>query len=129
MKLCNGCGNCCSYGANGRLGSVDDSQVKQWALNHPEILDYVYSTADSNSIWRDKKTGKVTKQCPWLFKTDESNQYRCKIYKFRPSVCHNYPQTIMQMVRDKCEMLEPNENVAKSLEELENELERMRNKY
>ena len=46
-------------------------------------------------------------RCPWLRKLPGQDKYICRIYFDRPDECKSYPVNIDQMIRDKCEMLEP----------------------
>ena len=46
-------------------------------------------------------------RCPWLRKLPNQEKYICRIYYDRPDDCKYYPVSIDQMIRDKCEMLEP----------------------
>ena len=46
-------------------------------------------------------------RCPWLRKLPNQKKYGCRIYLDRPDECKHYPTTIDEMIRDGCEMLEP----------------------
>lgn len=60
-------------------------------------------------IWMDPDTGKQLELCPWLRKAPDQNIYTCDIYYDRPEDCRIYPVAIDEMIRDECEMLEPND--------------------
>ncbi len=59
----------------------------------------------------EPETGVQIDLCPWLRKQPNNDIYTCEIYYDRPDDCKHYPVTIEQMVKDECEMLEPNDLV------------------
>lgn len=59
----------------------------------------------------DPATGKQLNRCPWLEELPsrdgaESVKYGCSIYHDRPEDCRHYPTSIVEMIRDECEMIE-----------------------
>ena len=102
MKDCNQCGKCCKHYSDGGL-SASTSEIDWWEENRPDIFSYV---SDGN-IWMDPETGKQLASCPWLQKLPGQEKYGCSIYHDRPGDCRYYPVTIVQMIKDECEMLEP----------------------
>jgi len=102
MKDCNQCGKCCKHYSDGGL-SASSSEIDWWEENRPDIFSYV---SDGN-IWIDPASGKQLASCPWLQKLPGQEKYSCSIYNDRPGDCRYYPVTIVQMIKDECEMLEP----------------------
>jgi len=101
MIECNQCGKCCIKYSNGGL-YASESEIEYWEMNRPDIASYV----SDGKIWMDPDTGKQIELCPWLKKLPNHNKYICEIYYNRPADCRIYPATIMEMVKDGCEMLE-----------------------
>jgi Fe-S-cluster containining protein len=102
MKDCNQCGKCCKHYSDGGL-SASSSEIDWWEENRPDIFSYV----SDGKIWMDPKSGKQLASCPWLQKLPGQEKYICSIYHDRPGDCRYYPVTIVQMIKDECEMLEP----------------------
>jgi Fe-S-cluster containining protein len=102
MKECNQCGKCCTKYSNGGL-SASANEIEYWDNFRPDIYRYV----SDGKIWVNPDTGKQIELCPWLRKLPDQNKYTCNIYYDRPDDCKYYPVTIEQMVKDECEMLEP----------------------
>jgi Fe-S-cluster containining protein len=102
MKECNQCGKCCTRYSNGGL-SASANEIEYWDNFRPDIYRYV----SDGKIWVNPDTGKQIELCPWLRKLPDQNKYTCNIYYDRPDDCKYYPVTIEQMVKDECEMLEP----------------------
>lgn len=100
MKNCNQCGKCCINYSDGGLVASED-EIELWQLFKPDIAQYV----KGGEIWVDPETGTRLKRCPWLGETN-NKQYHCEIYEDRPADCRDYPVTIVQMIKDECEMLE-----------------------
>ncbi len=100
MKNCNQCGKCCINYSDGGLVASDE-EITLWELFKPNIARYV---ADG-VIWVDPNSGLPLKRCPWLGETTDARYY-CEIYDDRPADCRHYPVSIVQMVKDECEMLE-----------------------
>jgi len=104
MKECNQCGKCCTKYSNGGL-SVSKNEIELWDIFNPDIARY----ASNGKVWIDPDTDKQLELCPWLRKAPNQNIYTCDIYYDRPDDCKQYPVTIEQMIKDECEMLEPND--------------------
>lgn len=104
MKDCNSCGKCCIKYSNGGL-SATAQEIAQWQDDAPEIATYV----NNNEIWFDPDTQQPLTLCPFLQKAENSHTYTCAIYFNRPDDCRYYPSSIEEMIRDECEMLEPND--------------------
>ena len=103
MRDCNQCGKCCiNYGGGGGL-SASAEEIDWWETARPDIARYVHD----GKIWVSPETGEVLDRCPWLEKLPEQNKYICGIYYDRPNDCRYYPVDIEQMVKDDCEMLQP----------------------
>lgn len=102
MKDCNSCGKCCIKYGNGGL-SASDADLEGWALFNPDIDAYVRD----GEIWMDPQTGQQLDHCPWLRKVANEEVYHCDIYLDRPEDCRHYPSTVVEMIRDGCEMIEP----------------------
>ncbi len=102
MKDCNQCGKCCTlYGGGGLTVTTDE--IDWWEEHRPDIAEYV----SGGEIWFSPATGKQMLRCPWLRKLPGQDKYACRIYFDRPDECKHYPTTIDEMIRDGCEMLEP----------------------
>jgi len=107
MKDCNACGKCCIKYGDGGL-SVSHQEIEQWLEDSPAIAKYVHN----GQIWFDPKSKQQLHACPWLQPVSHSNSnkishYTCAIYFNRPDDCRYYPSTLDEMIRDECEMLEP----------------------
>lgn len=106
MKECNQCGKCCLLYSDGGL-SASAEEIEAWETFNPAIAEYVVD----GKIWMDPNTGAQLTRCPWLqllpndTKT-RSDKYGCSIYEDRPEDCRHYPTSIVEMVRDGCEMIE-----------------------
>ena len=129
MKRCNGCGKCCVYGGNGRLGPIDQQQIDVWAQQKPELLAYTRHNDDgSYSVWIDPETDDYYPTCPWLIEGDERYQYHCAIQAVKPQACLNYPMSVLQMLRDDCEMWEESDKTSfASFEAREQRREELKN--
>lgn len=103
MKQCNQCGKCCIKYSNGGL-SASAEEIQYWEQYKPHIYEYV----SGGKIWCDPKNEQPLTQCPWLSK-QENNVFTCDIYFDRPDDCKYYPTSILEMINDNCEMLEPND--------------------
>ncbi len=101
MKQCNSCGKCCIKYSNGQL-SASKEEIEYWDVFRPDIAEYV----NDSQLWINPKTKSPIELCPWLVKSEDSNQYHCKIYQDRPEDCQSYPSNIAEMILDECEMLE-----------------------
>lgn len=101
MKACNACGKCCVKYSNGQL-SASQQDFDLWESFRPDIAEYVLD----EKIWFEPGTKQLIELCPWLKKDPLSARYLCDIYLDRPEDCRAYPQTITDMVKDDCEMLE-----------------------
>ncbi len=101
MKQCNSCGKCCIKYSNGQL-SASKEEIEYWDIFRPEIANYV----NNAQIWINPETNDPFERCPWLIKSNHTNQFFCKIYNDRPEDCVSYPSNISEMIRDECEMLE-----------------------
>ncbi len=109
MRDCNQCGKCCIKYGGGDL-AVTKQEIELWELFNPEIFAYVKGT----EIWFDPESGEKLNRCPFLQTEAKSDgklndKYTCSIYLNRPQDCRYYPSTISEMIRDDCEMLEPND--------------------
>ncbi len=104
MRACNACGKCCIKYGNGQL-SASDEDIALWEALRPDIAEHIRD----GKIWFDPQTGKLIERCPWLIKEPNSTRYLCKIYLDRPEDCRIYPASVSDMVKDDCEMLEPND--------------------
>ncbi len=107
MKSCNQCGKCCEDYSDGGLVATP-AEVEYWKQHHPEIAAYVHQ----GQIWYEPNTDKSLSRCPWLQESRAKNDrliYSCRIYKYRPADCRQYPVTISQMRQDRCQMLEPSD--------------------
>ena len=102
MKNCNQCGKCCLKYSDGGLSATAD-EIESWRTFSPHIYQYV----SDGKIWMDPVSGDQLKVCPWLEKAPGQNKYTCAIYQQRPEDCRFYPSNIEEMIRDECEMLEP----------------------
>ena len=102
MKDCNACGKCCIKYGNGGL-SVSSQEIDSWDDEAPHITEYVHK----GNIWFDPNTQQPLSTCPWLQPISGTNHYSCAIYYHRPDDCRYYPSTLEEMIRDDCEMLEP----------------------
>lgn len=102
MKDCNQCGKCCIKYSNGAL-SASATEIAAWDADRPDIFAHVHQ----GEIWFNPETGKQLELCPWLRKEPNQEKYTCDIYYDRPDDCKYYPATIDDMVKDECEMLEP----------------------
>jgi len=102
MKDCNSCGKCCIKYSNGGLSASTDD-IKLWDSLRPDIARYV----NGGNIWMEPETGAQIERCPWLQKEPEQAHYTCAIYYDRPEDCRIYPATLNDMIKDDCEMLEP----------------------
>jgi len=130
MKPCNGCGKCCEYGGNGRLGGIDQAQVDLWSTTKPELLSYIQQEADDHYlIWVHPQTGALLETCPWLIEGENGLKFQCAIHDVKPSACLGYPISILQMMRDGCEIWEEsdNQNNGLSLDERESQLKSVKN--
>ena len=106
MKDCNQCGKCCiRYGGNSL--SASDRDLDWWESNRPNIFNLV----KDKEIWFDPKSGESMETCPWLNKAPGQDKYLCDIYLDRPEDCRFYPTHIDEMIRDECEMIEPQDLV------------------
>jgi len=99
---CNQCGKCCTRYGGGDL-TATASEIDWWETYRPEIASYV----SDGKIWVSAVTGKQMARCPWLRKLPNQEKYICRIYHDRPDDCRHYPVRIDEMVRDRCEMLQP----------------------
>lgn len=109
MKSCNACGKCCIKYGDGAL-SATKAEIDMWELFRPDIAEFV----KSGEIWCDPQTGEKLKRCPFLEietigdqSTQTATKYTCAIYLDRPEDCRHYPSLISEMIRDECEMIEP----------------------
>jgi Fe-S-cluster containining protein len=102
MKECNSCGKCCIKYSNGDL-SAEPAEIDYWDNHRPDIFQYVHN----GKIWMDPKSGQQLTVCPFLKKEANQDRYSCDIYYDRPDDCKLYPSNIDEMIRDKCEMIEP----------------------
>lgn len=102
MKECNSCGKCCIKYSNGDL-SAEPAEIDYWDNHRPDIFQYVHN----GKIWMDPKSGQQLAVCPFLKKEPNQDRYSCDIYYDRPDDCKLYPSNIDEMIRDKCEMIEP----------------------
>ena len=102
MIECNQCGKCCTNYSNGGL-SAAKSEIEHWEIHRPDIYRYV----SDGKIWMDPDTGKQLALCPWLRKLPDQNKFACAIYEDRPDDCRSYPVLIEDMIKDGCDMLEP----------------------
>ena len=59
----------------------------------------------------DPDSGEQIELCPWLRREPEKLQYTCAIYFDRPEDCRVYPATVSDMIKDDCEMIEPQDLV------------------
>ena len=129
MEPCNGCGKCCVYGGNGRLGPIDQAQVDAWSISNPKLLSYIRKEEDETyRVWVDPKTNDFFTTCPWLIEGDLRYKYHCAIHNEKPKACLNYPMSVLQMIRDSCEIWqeEDNYNQQFSFEEREIALQKIK---
>ena len=113
MRDCNQCGKCCLHYADGGLVATRE-EIGRWELDRPDIYAYVRD----GQIWHSPETGEALTRCPWLI--GHAAPYACAIYADRPEDCRSYPTTVADMVRDECEMLEPEDlkDLAKAAQRL-----------
>ena len=104
MKACNACGKCCIKYSNGQL-SASSEDIDLWESFRPDIAEYVID----GQIWFEPSTKELIALCPWLKRAPDSAHYLCGIYLDRPEDCRAYPVTVSDMIKDDCEMLEPND--------------------
>lgn len=106
MKNCNSCGKCCeNYGHDGLSASA--AEIDLWETYRPDIARYV----QDGKIWIDPSSGEHFARCPWLRESPDKTRFVCEIYDDRPDDCRYYPTLISEMIRDECEMLEPQDLV------------------
>ena len=104
MQDCNQCGKCClKYKGGAWLGSATDQDRLFWQVFRPDILEYL---GHENELWVSPVTGLKMRRCPWLRKLPRQDKYNCRIHRFRPEVCRNFPIDVEQMIQMDCEMLE-----------------------
>ena len=106
MKECNQCGKCCIHYSDGGLSATAE-EIEGWEILNPSIAKYV----SHGKIWMDLNSGEQLTRCPWLEVEASSSRsgavrYGCRIYHDRPDDCRHYPVSIVDMVRDGCEMIE-----------------------
>jgi Fe-S-cluster containining protein len=106
MKECNQCGKCCIHYSDGGLSATAE-EIEGWEILNPSIAKYV----SHGKIWMDPNSGEQLTRCPWLEVEASSSKsgavrYGCSIYHDRPDDCRHYPVSIVDMVRDGCEMIE-----------------------
>jgi Fe-S-cluster containining protein len=106
MKECNQCGKCCIHYSDGGL-SVTAEEIESWETLNPSIAKFV----SNGKIWMDPDSGEQLTRCPWLEVVSSSSEpdsikYGCSIYHDRPDDCRHYPVSVVDMVRDGCEMIE-----------------------
>ncbi|MGS2721243.1 YkgJ family cysteine cluster protein [Paraglaciecola aestuariivivens] len=107
MQECNSCGKCCIKYSDGDL-SASEQDLEMWQLLNPEIAQYV----KAGLIWFSPTNGQRLTLCPFLRAVPSKqakgkSYYTCDIYYDRPEDCRFYPVTVQQMIKDECEMLEP----------------------
>ena len=107
MKECNQCGKCCIHYGDGGLSATAE-EIESWETVNPSIAKYVAH----GKIWMDPLSGEQLTRCPWLEVLPTGPEpgpitYGCRIYHDRPDDCRQYPVSISDMVRDGCEMIEP----------------------
>lgn len=129
MKPCNGCGKCCSYGGKGNLGPIEQSQIDIWSKTKPELLQHTRKETDGTyRVWINPATGDFYEQCPWLIAGDARYKYHCAIQDIKPKACTNYPMSVLQMLRDDCEIWDESDKTnALSFEERELKLYELKN--
>ena len=117
MRDCTGCGNCCeNWGADGLSATADE--IAWWEDYRPDIAAYV---SDDGEIWVEPVTGRKVMRCPWLTPSPDGRRKLCAIYPFRPGDCRLYPSNLVEMQRDRCEMLEARDldNPARAQQQLD----------
>ena len=106
MKACNQCGKCCIAYSDGGLSATVE-EIEYWEIFRPAIHEFVVN----GKIWIDPANGEQLSRCPWLQELpagadSSAARYGCKIYADRPEDCRHYPVSVVEMIRDDCEMIE-----------------------
>ena len=83
---CRTCGLCCElYGGNLRASRAD---MERWrGEGRRDLLDRVNALG---WIWIDSGSGRVSKQCPFLVRSDP-RRVTCGIHDTKPQMCREYP--------------------------------------
>ena len=99
---CKRCGLCCNKFEDSYHHEVHEDQVEIWRNNAPHILEWVEEgPTDVYNCWIDPYTGDFTAGCPWL-SIDDNKGARCKIHKWKPNVCRDFPKTVVQALDSGC---------------------------
>ncbi len=93
---CTNCGKCCLEGASQLQANEDD--IVLWEEHAPQLLDFVTIRGEpdmrTGNLWPGQNAQKPTRRCRWIKKFPGRDEYYCRIYEWRPTVCRNYPTSL-----------------------------------
>jgi Fe-S-cluster containining protein len=106
-SACTRCGKCCTNEHYMQTLSATEADLNRWhAEGRTDILKYadVIVPGAGADLWVTSE-GKELSRCPFLRKDRKGGKYKCRIYETRPEACRGYPHSVLQMIRDECEIL------------------------
>ncbi len=93
---CTSCGKCCLEGAS-QL-QANEADIALWQEHAPHLLEFVTIHGDAGrrtgDLWIGARSKKPSTRCRWIKKYPRRNEYYCRIYDWRPTVCRRYPTSI-----------------------------------
>jgi len=104
---CKQCGMCCKEMYGGYNFTVDQEQIDIWEDEAPFLLKWVSEIYDGMyDGWISPYTGEDVYKCPW-FCVLKSDKYKnkgpfCKIHKFKPPICKDFPLSYSHGIRTGC---------------------------
>lgn len=102
---CTACGKCCLEGA-GWLPLVE-SDIALWEAEAPHLLKYAAWEGDPGErrggLSRSNAGGRDSTRCPFVRKRRGRQEYYCRIYDVRPTVCRRYPTSPDHALYTGCE--------------------------
>jgi Fe-S-cluster containining protein len=109
--ICKRCGHCCTELSDAYQFSLSKEELKEMKKSAPRgsvVFRWIQQFGNSSvyDYWLDPKTGESVNKCPW-FRFHRSERYKnkgahCRIYKYKPPVCTEYPQTLWHAMATKC---------------------------
>jgi Fe-S-cluster containining protein len=94
--VCRLCGQCCGRLGDAHRGLVSVEEVELWrALGRADILRLVAVEEKPGLTryvaWKNPKTGRHFKRCPWVVKVPGEPKYVCRIHAVKPLKCRAFP--------------------------------------
>lgn len=103
---CRQCGRCCRFlDYQNEVTAEDVALWRKWGRN--DILKWVCEIRNDRQpekyqAWVIPGTNKQTETCPFLEKTSDTKQWKCRIHDAKPAICRQYPLNRKHAIMSGC---------------------------